>query len=101
MKNVNKLRKSSNVQDFRNNPAAANAAAIGDVLQTQLDNMVMTKNEVSSIPGPTARAFEKKIAYDLDEVGTKGKGRLGGGRAFQNRVQKVTAARQPIKLNNR
>lgn len=98
MKNVKKMRKSHNVQDFRGNPAAANAAHIGDQLQTILNNMVKTKAEVDTYPGPSARAFGQKLAYELDEPGTKGKGRLGGGRAFRNRFQKATAAEQPIKL---
>lgn len=97
----NSSRKSRNIQDFRKNPAAADAAALGDKIQNIMDNMVLAKNEVSTMPGPTARRFEQKLAKDLDELGTKGKGRLGGGRPFQNRLQKVSAARQPIRLNTK
>jgi hypothetical protein len=94
-------RKSTNIKDFRGNPAAADADAIGEKIQNIMDNMVLAKNTASTLPGQAARNFERKMAYDLDELGTKGKGRIGGGRGYANRLEKVTAKRQPIRLNSK
>jgi hypothetical protein len=85
-----KMRKSSNVQDLRD-PKVAHAHNMGQDLQNALDDIVLMRNEAQTMNSATARWFEKDSAYQLDAVGTKGKGRLGGGRSFRNRVEKAAS----------
>lgn len=84
-----KGRKSTNIEDFRNNPAAADAQAMGEAIQRQIDKVIVVKAEVAGYNSPEARSLEKDMAYKLDAIGTKGKGRLGGGRGYMGAVQRT------------
>lgn len=81
--------KSGNIRDLRKKaPREAHNLAIE--LQRTIDDAVVIKNEVRNRVGFAARKSEKTATALLDAQGTKGKGRIGAGRGFQNRLDVAT-----------
>lgn len=89
---TNKMRKSSNVRDFRNNRAAQDAHNLANQVQRALDVAYMKLGSAEIDGRPEARKTEVALKQDIDSVGTKGKGRVQAGskkierilRAYEN-----------------
>jgi hypothetical protein len=98
MPDFSKSRKSTNIEDWRGLTDAQKAArSMGEAIQRQIDRTMVLKAEVSGYNSQQARSMETDLSKDLDSFGTKGKGRLGGGRSYQNTLQR-TINRMPPRV---
>lgn len=89
MANFMSSRKSSNVQDVRKKPVR-DAFNLANELQRTVDDAVLMKNTASMKAGFKARKVEREVTKLLDAQGTKGKGRIGAGRGYVNRLEQAS-----------
>lgn len=80
-----RMRKSSNVEDLRD-PRKREAHNLAQRLQDAVDSAVVLKAKYQTMAGAGARKMERAMTYAADSAGTKGKGRYGAGRGFDNRL---------------
>lgn len=89
MADFKRSRKSTNVQDIRSKPVG-DAYNLAGAIQATIDEAVLMKNNARNIPGFAARKVERDVTKLLDAQGTQGKGRVGAGRGFNNRLDVAT-----------
>lgn len=81
----NKMRRSDKIIDTRNNAALAFAHDNANKVRQDIDDGVLMQHTARIIDTPQQRKIEKELTYLLDAMGTKGKGRYGGGRLNSSR----------------